>query len=108
MRELERRRPLAVGAVLLAMREAGMWRRVEREAAEIGDVVRVDAISQLVVGCVVEARDQNAGQGAESDIDHIVARTAAAERPARIVTTQRSQAALAGQRASAEWSDRSA
>src|SRR5215831_17805646 len=82
---LKRRHSLAVRAVLLAVRETRMRRRVERETVEIRHVVGVDAIAELVIWRAAESGDQDTRYRPESDVDHVVTGPTAAERPAGVV-----------------------
>ncbi len=66
--------------------------RMERKVIERRNVVLVDAIAQR--RRVGKTGDQDARQRAQPDIDYVVVRPAAAERPACIVSAKRSQAVL--------------
>jgi hypothetical protein len=48
---------------------------MEGEVVEIRNIVGVDAVAEFVIGRDVETLDEHAGHGAESDIDHVIART---------------------------------
>src|SRR5216117_1492691 len=85
--------PPPVGSADLAMREARVRSRVERKMIEQRNVVGIDAIAQR--RRVGETGDQHACQRAEPDVHYIVDRTAAAEGPAGVIATQRTQPVLA-------------
>src|SRR4051794_30785385 len=80
---------LAIRSFCLAVLEAGMRRRMEREPFEQRHIVRVDAVAQLSVGSSTKAGNQHTGESAEPDVNHIVDWAAASERPSRVVTGQR-------------------
>src|SRR6266852_4002104 len=90
----ERRLSSPVSAILLAVRKSGMGWRVEREPIEVWHVIRVHAITQLVVRRPAEPGHKYSGYRAKSDIDHIISDAASSKRPTGVIASERSQAVL--------------
>jgi hypothetical protein len=80
------------------MKIAGVRWRMKRETIQQRYVIRIDAVTQFVVGSNAKPLDQDARQSAEAYIDHIVDRSPAPERPARVIAAQRTKTVLIGDR----------